>query len=117
MSSSLLTIFFLLLPFFIFLLLLHPFCKFFMLFIFYISGDGVDCKIGGKSFGSISCSICLETVIDNEDRSWAKASMWTSISFGYLRRTLPRSRIMVYGSATKVVLVIITCTRNTVTLL
>ncbi|KAB2070009.1 hypothetical protein ES319_A08G129100v1 [Gossypium barbadense] len=88
-----------------------------MLFIFYISGDGVDCKIGGKSFGSISCSICLETVIDNEDRSWAKASMWTSISFGYLRRTLPRSRIMVYGSATKVVLVIITCTRNTVTLL
>ena len=35
-------------------------------------GDGADCGIGGKSFGSVSCSICLETVIDNGDRSWAK---------------------------------------------
>lgn len=32
-------------------------------------GDG-----GGatKSFGSVSCSICLEVVADNGDRSWAK---------------------------------------------
>ncbi|KAB1996080.1 hypothetical protein E1A91_D13G210400v1 [Gossypium mustelinum] len=35
-------------------------------------GDGVDCENGGKSFGSVSCSICLETVTDNGDRSWAK---------------------------------------------
>ncbi|PPR87910.1 hypothetical protein GOBAR_AA32781 [Gossypium barbadense] len=26
----------------------------------------------GKSFGSVSCSICLETVTDNGDQSWAK---------------------------------------------
>ncbi|KAK8712501.1 hypothetical protein V6N13_147740 [Hibiscus sabdariffa] len=34
--------------------------------------DGVDRGNGGKSFGSVSCSICLETVTDNGDRSWAK---------------------------------------------
>ncbi|XP_039029244.1 E3 ubiquitin-protein ligase RFI2-like [Hibiscus syriacus] len=34
--------------------------------------DGVDCGNGGKSFGSVSCSICLETVTDNGDRSWSK---------------------------------------------
>ncbi|TYH00933.1 hypothetical protein ES288_A09G016600v1 [Gossypium darwinii] len=43
-----------------------------MLFIFCILGDDVDCKNGRKSFGSISCSICLETVTDNGDRLWAK---------------------------------------------
>lgn len=26
----------------------------------------------GKGFGSVSCSICLEVVADNGDRSWAK---------------------------------------------
>ncbi|KAK8543020.1 hypothetical protein V6N13_136433 [Hibiscus sabdariffa] len=35
-------------------------------------GDGVNCENRGKSFGSISCSICLESVTDNGDRSWAK---------------------------------------------
>ncbi|XVE89635.1 hypothetical protein DITRI_Ditri20bG0011800 [Diplodiscus trichospermus] len=35
-------------------------------------GDVADCGNGGKSFGSVSCSICLETVTDNGDRSWAK---------------------------------------------
>ncbi|KAK8633619.1 hypothetical protein V6N13_014463 [Hibiscus sabdariffa] len=34
--------------------------------------DGVDCGNGGKSLGSVSCSICIETVTDNGDRSWAK---------------------------------------------
>ncbi|KAF7805087.1 E3 ubiquitin-protein ligase RFI2-like isoform X1 [Senna tora] len=34
-------------------------------------GDG-DTAAGGKSFGSVSCSICLEVVADNGDRSWAK---------------------------------------------
>ncbi|XP_028770900.1 E3 ubiquitin-protein ligase RFI2 [Neltuma alba] len=34
-------------------------------------GDG-DAGAGGKSFGSVSCSICLEVVADNGDRSWAK---------------------------------------------
>ncbi|EEF49890.1 E3 ubiquitin-protein ligase RFI2 [Ricinus communis] len=36
-------------------------------------GDG-DCGGGGcgKSFGSVSCSICLDVVTDNGDRSWAK---------------------------------------------
>lgn len=33
--------------------------------------DDGDCG-GGKSFGSVSCSICLEVVADNGDRSWAK---------------------------------------------
>ncbi|WCJ43099.1 RING/U-box superfamily protein [Euphorbia peplus] len=32
-------------------------------------GDGGG---GGKSFGLVSCSICLEVVTDNLDRSWAK---------------------------------------------
>lgn len=31
-------------------------------------GDGG----GAKGFGSVSCSICLEVVADNGDRSWAK---------------------------------------------
>ncbi|KAF5746729.1 hypothetical protein HS088_TW06G00903 [Tripterygium wilfordii] len=39
-------------------------------------GDGGACGAGegggGKSFGSVSCSICLEAVTDNGDRSWAK---------------------------------------------
>ncbi|OAY44033.1 E3 ubiquitin-protein ligase RFI2 [Manihot esculenta] len=37
-------------------------------------GGGAGCGGGGcgKSFGSVSCSICLEVVIDNGDRSWAK---------------------------------------------
>ncbi|GMJ11184.1 hypothetical protein like AT3G05545 [Hibiscus trionum] len=35
-------------------------------------GDGVDCENGGKSFASVPCSICLESVTDNGDRSWAK---------------------------------------------
>ncbi|XP_022719443.1 E3 ubiquitin-protein ligase RFI2 [Durio zibethinus] len=35
-------------------------------------GDGVDCGNGGKSIDSVSCSICLETVTDDGDRSWAK---------------------------------------------
>ncbi|XP_048424348.1 E3 ubiquitin-protein ligase RFI2 isoform X2 [Pyrus x bretschneideri] len=37
--------------------------------------DGVGCGggCGGKSYGgSVSCSICLEVVADNGDRSWAK---------------------------------------------
>lgn len=34
-------------------------------------GDG-DSASGGKSLGSVSCSICLEVVADNGDRSWAK---------------------------------------------
>ncbi|KAE8685006.1 RING/U-box superfamily protein isoform 2 [Hibiscus syriacus] len=34
-------------------------------------GDGADCRNGGKSPGSVSCSICLEIVTDNGDRSWA----------------------------------------------
>ena len=34
-------------------------------------GEGGGC--GGKSYGgSVSCSICLEVVADNGDRSWAK---------------------------------------------
>lgn len=34
-------------------------------------GGGGGC--GGKSYGgSVSCSICLEVVADNGDRSWAK---------------------------------------------
>ena len=32
-------------------------------------GGGGGCE---KSFGSVSCSICLDVVIDNGDRSWAK---------------------------------------------
>lgn len=36
-------------------------------------GDGGgDCNSGSKNFGSVSCSICLESVTDNGDRSWAK---------------------------------------------
>lgn len=35
-------------------------------------GDVGDCDNGGKSFGTVSCSICLELVTDNGDRSWAK---------------------------------------------
>lgn len=35
-------------------------------------GDGGECNSGGKGFGSISCSICLDLVTDNGDRSWAK---------------------------------------------
>ncbi|GKV18514.1 hypothetical protein SLEP1_g28881 [Rubroshorea leprosula] len=35
-------------------------------------GGGADCGNGGKFFCSVSCSICLETVADNGDRSWAK---------------------------------------------
>ncbi|TXG65150.1 hypothetical protein EZV62_006425 [Acer yangbiense] len=35
-------------------------------------GAGGDCNSASKSFGSVSCSICLETVTDNGDRSWAK---------------------------------------------
>ncbi|KAL4325392.1 hypothetical protein GQ457_11G010580 [Hibiscus cannabinus] len=34
-------------------------------------GDGADCGNGEKSFGLVSCSICLEVVTDNGDRSWA----------------------------------------------
>ncbi|KAI9108666.1 hypothetical protein K1719_020313 [Acacia pycnantha] len=32
----------------------------------------VDDDAGGKSFGSVSCSICLNVVANNEYRSWAK---------------------------------------------
>ncbi|KAF7817924.1 E3 ubiquitin-protein ligase RFI2-like isoform X1 [Senna tora] len=35
-------------------------------------GGGADTGGGTKSFGSVSCSICLEVVADNGDRSWAK---------------------------------------------
>ncbi|XVF57524.1 hypothetical protein PTKIN_Ptkin06aG0212400 [Pterospermum kingtungense] len=35
-------------------------------------GGGGNCGNKQKSFGSVSCSICLETVIDNGDRSWSK---------------------------------------------
>ncbi|KAH9755246.1 RING-type domain-containing protein [Citrus sinensis] len=35
-------------------------------------GDVGDCDSRGKSFGTVSCSICLELVTDNGDRSWAK---------------------------------------------
>ncbi|KAJ6883433.1 E3 ubiquitin-protein ligase RFI2-like [Populus alba x Populus x berolinensis] len=36
-------------------------------------GGGVGGGLNGKSFGgSVSCSICLEVVADNGDRSWAK---------------------------------------------
>lgn len=35
-------------------------------------GDVGDCDGRGKSFGTVSCSICLELVTDNGDRSWAK---------------------------------------------
>ncbi|GMI79342.1 hypothetical protein like AT3G05545 [Hibiscus trionum] len=39
-----------------------------------VDGDegGGDCGNGGKSLGSVSCSICIEPVTDNGDRSWAK---------------------------------------------
>lgn len=33
---------------------------------------GADTGGAAKSFGSVSCSICLEVVADNGDRSWAK---------------------------------------------
>lgn len=35
-------------------------------------GGRSDCTSGGKQMGFVSCSICLETVTDNGDRSWAK---------------------------------------------
>ncbi|XP_038878885.1 E3 ubiquitin-protein ligase RFI2 [Benincasa hispida] len=35
-------------------------------------GDGGCGTGGGKSFGSVSCSICLDVVADSGDRSWAK---------------------------------------------
>ncbi|XP_050223950.1 E3 ubiquitin-protein ligase RFI2 [Mercurialis annua] len=35
-------------------------------------GGGVGGGGCGKSFGSVSCSICLDVVTDNGDRSWAK---------------------------------------------
>ena len=35
-------------------------------------GGGGDIVEGGKPFGSVSCSICLEVVADNGDRSLAK---------------------------------------------
>ncbi|KAE8726827.1 hypothetical protein F3Y22_tig00006038pilonHSYRG00001 [Hibiscus syriacus] len=35
-------------------------------------GGSGGCGNGGESVGSVSCSICLETVADNGDRSWAK---------------------------------------------
>lgn len=35
-------------------------------------GDVGDCDSRGKSFRTVSCSICLELVTDNGDRSWAK---------------------------------------------
>ncbi|KAJ6683064.1 hypothetical protein OIU74_021173 [Salix koriyanagi] len=36
-------------------------------------GDGGGGRLNGKSYGgSVSCSICLEVVTDNGDRSWAK---------------------------------------------
>ncbi|KAJ0039284.1 hypothetical protein Pint_22724 [Pistacia integerrima] len=34
--------------------------------------DGGECNSGGKGFGSLSCSICLDLITDNGDRSWAK---------------------------------------------
>ncbi|KAH7574674.1 hypothetical protein JRO89_XS03G0329400 [Xanthoceras sorbifolium] len=35
-------------------------------------GGAGDCNGASKSFGSVSCSICLDAVTDNGDRSWAK---------------------------------------------
>ncbi|KAJ0040394.1 hypothetical protein Pint_27646 [Pistacia integerrima] len=34
--------------------------------------DGGECNSGGKGFGYLSCSICLDLINDNGDRSWAK---------------------------------------------
>lgn len=36
------------------------------------AGVGGGGGTGGKGFGLVSCSICLEVVADNGDRSWAK---------------------------------------------
>lgn len=47
-------------------------------------GGGGDCGNGGKSFGSVSCSICLETVTDNGDRSWAKLQCGHQFHLGKL---------------------------------
>lgn len=35
-------------------------------------GGGCDLAIGSRSFDSVSCSICLETVADDGNRAWAK---------------------------------------------
>ena len=35
-------------------------------------GGGGDADGEGKSLGAVSCSICLEIVVDDGDRSWAK---------------------------------------------
>lgn len=36
------------------------------------SGGGGGGGGGGKASAAVSCSICLESVTDNGDRSWAK---------------------------------------------
>lgn len=53
--------------------------------------DGVDdegeCNTGGKGkgFGSVSCSICLDSVTDNGDRSWAKLQCGHQFHLGELK--------------------------------
>ncbi|KAJ0113165.1 hypothetical protein Patl1_00001 [Pistacia atlantica] len=37
-----------------------------------VVSDGGECNSSGKCFGSLSCSICLDLITDNGDRSWAK---------------------------------------------
>lgn len=49
-------------------------------------GGGVGGGLNGKSFGgSVSCSICLEVVADNGDRSWAKLQCGHQFHLGMLK--------------------------------
>ncbi|KAJ0080929.1 hypothetical protein Patl1_11987 [Pistacia atlantica] len=67
----------------------HPFCSTIFLSSFLVKlpsgandnddvavddavSDGGECNSCGKGFGSLSCSICLDLITDNGDRSWAK---------------------------------------------
>lgn len=47
-------------------------------------GGGADTGGGPKSYGSVSCSICLEVVADNGDRSWAKLQCGHQFHLGKL---------------------------------
>jgi hypothetical protein len=49
-------------------------------------GGGGGGGLNGKSFGgSVSCSICLEVVADNGDRSWAKLQCGHQFHLGMLK--------------------------------
>jgi hypothetical protein len=49
-------------------------------------GGGGGGGLNGKSFGgSVSCSICLEVVTDNGDRSWAKLQCGHQFHLGMLK--------------------------------